>query len=101
MPNRTIESRRFATSDEATTAASQLKAKTESLELAEANDGRVALIVSNLGEQTVYLALGGTAAKEKGIALRKESAPFVIDFYSGVVTCYAHEGEQLLSFSEV
>lgn len=87
--------------DTATTGAGQLKTKTESQKLAAANPARAALIVTNIGAKTVYLGLGTTAVKEKGIALKKEGDPFVLTAFTGEVTVISHEEEPLVTVAEV
>lgn len=101
MATRTIESRRFGSADEAKTSASAITAKTESQELAAANEARVALYVTNDGEKVVYLALGATATKNKGIRLNASGGAAVIDNYTGVVSVVTAEGESVVTFSEV
>jgi hypothetical protein len=101
MTERTRQSLKFGSAEEAKTPKGKITAKTESQVLAEFNEPRVALFVCNNGAKDAWLALGSTAAAEEGIKLVASTGTAVIDNYSGVVSCATKEGESLLSFSEV
>lgn len=91
---------RLSQTDTAKTPAGTITAKTESQTLAVANEARVALVVTNDGEKPVYLALGATAVKNKGIRLNEKGGAHVIDYYLGIVTVVTAEGESVVTFSE-
>lgn len=101
MTERVIRSLVFGNADTASTPASTVTAKTESGTLAAANPARVALLVTVDGANAVYLALGATATKNKGIRLNKEGGSAVIDNYTGVVSLVTAEGESVVTFAEV
>lgn len=86
---------------EAETPAGAVTAKAESATLAEADPNRAALYVTNDGANVVYLALGATAVKNKGIRLNAEGGAVVIDNYTGVVSVVTASGESVVTFSEV
>lgn len=88
-------------SDTATTGAGQKTAKATTEELAAANPNRVALIVCNPSAKEVWLGLGTSAVKEKGIYLKKEGGSVIIDFWLGAVHVITTEGEGVVSFTEV
>jgi hypothetical protein len=79
----------------------KVTAKTSSETLAAANESRVALYVTNVGANNVFLALGATAVAEEGILLTKEGGGTVIDNYSGAVAVITKSGESVVSLSEV
>lgn len=82
--------------------ASAVTAKTESQTLiADSAKRRVVAYITNDGANVVYLALGATATKNKGIRLNKEGGAAVIDNYTGVVSVVTAEGESVVAFSEV
>lgn len=87
--------------DEAKNPAGAVTAKTESKTLAAANLNRIALYVTNDGAQPVYLALGATATKNKGVRLNKEGGSVVLDEYRGIVTVVTAEGESVVCITEV
>lgn len=95
------QSQKFGLVDEATTAAGAVTAKTESQTLVTANPDRVAAYITNDGANVVYLALGATATKNKGIRLSKEGGAAVIDNYTGVVSVVTAEGESVVAFAEI
>ena len=101
MTERTRQSLKFGTAAEAKTAASAVKAKTESQTLAAANLARVSLYITNNGAKTVWLALGPTAVAETGIMLSAEGGSTTINDYLGIVTVITKESESVVSFSEV
>jgi hypothetical protein len=88
-------------SDQAARSKGNVTAKTESKTLVAANENRVALYVTNVGANGVFLALGGTAVAEEGIYLAKEGGSFTIDNYSGQVTVITKSGESVVSYAEV
>lgn len=101
MTERTIASLSFGSTDTASTSAGAVKAKTESQTLVSANPTRIALHVTNDGEKTVYLALGATATKSKGIRLNEKGGYVAITGYTGVVSVVTAEGEAVTTFCEV
>lgn len=88
-------------SSTAKTPKGKITAKTESQELAAANDARVALTITNRSARDVWLGLGGAAAAEEGICLKAETGAMVIDFFMGAVFVITKEGEGVITFSEV
>lgn len=101
MTERTRQSLKFGSAEEAKTPKGKITAKTESQVIAEFNEPRVALFVCNNGAKNVWLALGSTAAAEEGILLIEKTGTAVIDNYSGPVSCATKEGESLLTFAEI
>ena len=101
MTERTRQSLKFGSAEEAKTPKSKITAKTESQVLAEFNEPRVALYVTNNGAKNVWLAFGGTATVEEGPLLVEKTGAIVIDNYSGPVSCITKEGESLLTFAEI
>jgi hypothetical protein len=91
----------IAQSDTATTGAGNVTAKATSETLAAANPNRAVLTVSNPSAKEVWLGLGTTAVKEKGIWLKKEGGSIVIDWWLGSVTVVTTEGEGTVTFTEV
>ena len=87
---------------EATQPAGSLEATAESQTLAEANNNRAVLYVSNVGTKDAYLALGDKAEAGKGICLAAGDPTLPITDYTGSVTaiCSAEE-TTTLSYSEV
>ena len=88
-------------SDTAAAGAGQKTAKSESATLVAANPNRVALTVQNPSAKEVWLGLGETAVKEKGIWLKKEGGAIVIDWWLGSVTCVTTESEGVITYTEV
>lgn len=101
MTERTRQSLKFGSAEEAKTPKGKITAKTESQVLAEFNEPRVALFITNSGAKAVWLAFGPTAVAEEGPMLSKEGGSTVIDNYSGAVSIITKEGESVVSFSEV
>lgn len=101
MTERTTQSLKFGTAEESATPKSKITAKTESKTLVEANRVRIALYVTNVGANAVWLALGPTAVAEEGPMLAKEGGAAVIDNYLGIITAITKSGESVVSFSEV
>ena len=101
MSQRTTGGSAFVATDTATTSKGAVKAETKSQKLVAANDGRIAVYVSNDGEKTVYLALGAAAAKNEGIRLLKTDPPLRIEGYTGEITVITAAEESVVCFTEV
>lgn len=95
------QSQKFGSVDEATTAAGAVTAKTESQMLVAANPDRVAVYITNDGANTVYLALGATATKNKGLRLNAEGGSFTNDHYTGVISVVTATGESVCTIAEI
>lgn len=101
---RVVGPNQFTQSDETTvkTAAGAVTAEGTSKTLVEANPNRVELILTNDGENAVYLSFGtGAAEAHKGPRLNKEGGSLIITGYSGKITCITATGTAVVSFAEV
>jgi hypothetical protein len=101
MTERTRQSLKFGSAEEAKTPKGKITAKAESQVIAEFNEPRVALIITNTGAKDVWIALGSTATAEEGIKLTEKTGTLVIDNYSGPVSVVTKESESLVTFAEI
>lgn len=88
-------------STEARVPKGKLTAKTESKELAKANQDRLELIVTNEGAKDIWLSLGSTAVAKEGIYLATKTGTWNTTSYSGAVFAITAEGESNVCYSEI
>lgn len=92
---------RFTKSDTALTAAGSITAKVTTQEISVVNQARTEIYICNPSSKEVWIALGPTAVKEKGIWLKKEGGSAVITGYLGAISLITSEGEGLVTYAEV